>query len=75
MRFGLLIVLLLLAACSSRPGPDVLNATATPVPPGARVVTEGVVKIDDGVKVKLASDGDEPDRLSATRPSRDHFRG
>ena len=39
MRFGLLIVLLLLAACSSRPGPDVLNATATPVPPGARVVT------------------------------------
>ncbi len=45
------------------------------VAPGARVVTEGVVKIDDGVKVKLASDGDEPDRLSATRPSRDHFRG
>lgn len=39
MRFGLLIVLLLLAACSSRPGPEVLNATATPVPPGARIVT------------------------------------
>lgn len=39
MRFGLLIVLLLLAACSSRPGPDVLNATATPLPPGAQVVT------------------------------------
>lgn len=39
MRFGFLIVMLLLAACSSRPGPEVLNATVTAVPPGARVVT------------------------------------
>ena len=35
------------------------------IAPGARVITEGVVKVDDGVKVKVDGDKDKPAKLTS----------